>query len=123
MLLKLKRGVPIVDICDYFELKRKFATMCRLKYLVSQSDIFSHFGQMKGPAPAAKDTKESEGKGRRGKAGGGGRRGAASDELDEDEQAILKEAEDEDEEGGGSGKVMNTILLKQPTCISGGAMR
>jgi len=46
------------------------------------------------------------------------------DEMDDDERAMAKEEDDEDGGiGSGSGQPKGTVLLRQPSCISGGAMR
>ncbi|KAJ1380870.1 hypothetical protein B484DRAFT_411898, partial [Ochromonadaceae sp. CCMP2298] len=85
-----------------------------LKFLLSQSDIFSHFGAVKadtsghgmttGPAKTTgsrRGDRESREK------------SSAPDELDDDEKAM---AEEDDENKG-------QLLLKQPSCISFGLMR
>ena len=80
----------------------------RLKYLLSQSDIFGHFGVNK---------KTDEGKKPQSKAD---RRASTADELDEDEKAMLDEENDEDP---AVPKHENTVLLHQPSWVSGGQMR
>lgn len=113
---------------------------CRLKYLLSQSDIFSHFGTVKadttgtgsGATNGAQVSAGSRGNSsanlsKSGSAANlsraGRRNRAASEELDEDEKAMARE-EDGDEDGNGDGEGRKgTILLKQPSCITGGTMR
>jgi hypothetical protein len=76
----------------------------RLKYLLSQSDIFSHFGAVQGFA------KESKSKSISGT--------SASDEFDEDEKAMMiDEIGEGDEEE--TTVIQPTVLMKQPSIISG----
>jgi hypothetical protein len=113
-----------------------------LKYLLSQSDIFSHFGAVKtdttgsGNAPAGK----VGGSASLSKAGSannlaksasatnvsksGRRNRAASEELDEDEKAMVRE-EDDDEENDGEDDTVgkHAVLRVQPSSITGGKMR
>lgn len=113
---------------------------CRLKYLLSQSDIFSHFGNNKGKASAgagsavAAESKKAEGQPEKTKRRGrppGSANGTSSkdkdnfDEMDEDEKAIAREIGADDDETAESAVAQqkNTVLLKQPSCISGGQMR
>ena len=110
------------------------STICssdRLKYLLSQSDIFSHFGVGGGkggkaaantPSEAAAASSSSSSS-----SSAGVKRGRRSnnalnnmDEMDDDERAMAKEEDDDD---GGNGQPKGTVLLRQPSCISGGAMR
>lgn len=74
-----------------------------MKYLLSQSDIFSHFG-------AAKSLKQKQTNGDTAVAD-------VNEELDEDEKAMAQEIEDD------SGNETTTVLLKQPSIITGGNMR
>ena len=93
----------------------------RLKYLLSQSDIFSHFGAVKAdttgnsmkPPTSTSAPKSVGSRGKRATAA------AAADELDDDERALADEEADEDDASDKKG----TVLLKQPSCVSGGAMR
>lgn len=78
----------------------------RLKYLLSQSDIFSHFGVNKKPTA---ETPVKVAAGRR----------SATDELDEDEVAMLNEEVDEVDEA----PKQQSVLLQQPSWVSGGPMR
>ena len=95
--------------------------MNRLKYLLSQSDIFSHFGAVKAdttgnsmkPPTSTSAPKSVGSRGKRATAA------AAADELDDDERALADEEADEDDASDKKG----TVLLKQPSCVSGGAMR
>jgi len=79
-----------------------FYLCVRLKYLLSQSDIFAHFGatksleQYNSSSNDATDTLE---------------------DMDEDEKAMAQEVESENIEE------QSTLLLKQPSIISGGDMR
>lgn len=87
----------------------------RLKYLLSQSDIFAHFGAGKSSLKStAASTLSQEASGRRSH-----RTAAVSDDLDEDEKALLNEEEGEEE----APSTRNTMLLKQPSIVSGGQMR
>lgn len=109
----------------------------RLKYLLSQSDIFSHFGTVKADTTgstatggnAAAATSRSGSSANLAKSGSaanlsraGRRNRAASEELDEDEKAMAREEGDE-EEGDGADAHKTTHLKAQPTCITGGKMR
>eukprot|EP01038_Epipyxis_sp_PR26KG_P008238 gene8238-11148_t len=102
----------------------------RLKFLLAQSDIFSHFGAVKGmnTSNPSESSAPVKGKGRGRPSGSSGRPAVSNqDELDDDEKAMAKEVEDEEEEGNTSSSVANKkesfFLLKQPSIISGGAMR
>lgn len=80
-----------------------------LKYLLSQSDIFMHFGATKELNQKIKPEV--------------GKRTltAAEDEMDEDEKAMAREiGEGDDEEVIDS---HNTVLLSQPTIVTGGTLR
>ena len=77
--------------------------------MLSQSDIFAHFGAGK---KKVETTTSSKSKSRR--AAGSG------EELDEDEEAVVRELENEGE-GGSSNKFIN--LKSQPSIITGGSMR
>lgn len=86
----------------------------RLKYLLSQSDIFSHFGATQGLSAnndVGKDIKTV----------GSKHRTVAGEELDDDERAMAKEIGDDDNDGVVESPT--TVLLRQPACIVGGAMR
>lgn len=74
----------------------------RLKYLLSQSDIFAHFGVGKSSTEAAKKA-SSTNRSRR----------AVSEDDTENEDAVLEEEETN----------TGTVLLKQPATVSGGEMR
>ncbi len=102
------------------------ALHCRLKYLLSQSDIFSHFGNVKagGVATSAAAAAASSSGGRSLK---NSRRNVSSDELDDDEKELARaELDDEDGEAAGDATAKHqgsAMLTKQPSCITGGAMR
>lgn len=90
-------------------------SVIRLKYLLSQSDIFSHFGAVSAgggvptvAAPVA-NSKNSR------------RKASAEDELDEDEKRIAQELGDEEDTA--EKKTPHTFLKVQPSCVSGGEMR
>lgn len=99
------------------ELKRNRAEQAeaRLKYLLSQSDIFSHFGvgnkaaamvdESSMPPPSGKSRSD--------------RRGAATEELDEDEIAIMNQEDDVEEKA----PAQHHTLDVQPSWVSGGQMR
>ena len=92
-----------------------------MKYLLGQSDIFSHFGVGGGKpgssaSAAAASEKTSQPKGR------GRRAAAAADEMDDDEKAMAKAAGGEDD-GDEDSSPQGTVLLRQPNSVSGGAMR
>jgi SWI/SNF-related matrix-associated actin-dependent regulator of chromatin subfamily A member 5 len=96
----------------------------RLKYLLSQSDIFSHFGNQyknadSSATPMEIDSKSDEPKGRR----GSHHKIATAEELDEDEKAMAKEIGDDDNDEGDADETHHTILLKQPRIVSGGDLR
>lgn len=91
---------------------------------MNQSDIFSHFGfggkKLDKGEELPKPTDDgSKSRHRRG-AGTSSRGKTDFDDMDDDEKEMAREEEDED--GGGS-KTHNTILLKQPSIVSGGEMR
>jgi SWI/SNF-related matrix-associated actin-dependent regulator of chromatin subfamily A member 5 len=100
----------------------------RLKFLLSQSDIFSHFGAVKADttldlkATSAASSSSSKKVTKRGSATG-------LDEMDEDERAMAAAEEDEADGADGTGNVSgsrskkNTHLSKQPDIITGGEMR
>lgn len=100
--------------------------------MLSQSDIFSHFGTVKLDTSGAKPVSKSGSATGLAKSAsnsnlGRSRRGrAASEELDEDEKAMARE-EDDSEEGGAEEEThtqhRNAHLTKQPSCITGGQMR
>ena len=122
------------------ELKQNKAEQAesRLKYLLGQSDIFSHFGAAKGfkPPPPENQPKIPKKRGRRPKnydpskdpanqpsTSSSNYQNSSSDkldEMDEDEMAMAQEQE-EIEDGKDSGKYHT--LLTQPSIITGGAMR
>ena len=92
----------------------------RLKYLLSQSDIFSHFG-LKGQKKEERDRDRKK-----------ERKGVVYDELDDDERALMEDAGGDDSEdeasasgftSSGAGKGKQQVLLRQPSIISGGEMR
>lgn len=87
------------------EAKAKLAEN-RLKYLLSQSDIFHHFGVV-GSAKSATESKEKESEKK------SHRRVASSDDLDDDEMAMAKEAD------GDNGADDCIVLTKQPNCVKG----
>jgi hypothetical protein len=86
-----------------------------LKYLLSQSDIFGHFGvgrQYKEEAEKKAENKKTDRRSR----------GTTEEELDEDEKAMAHEIGD-DEDGDGEVENKQTVLLKQPSIISHGQLR
>ena len=109
--------------CLIFQTNLCVVVNCRLKYLLNQSDIFSHFGNGKGgPMPEKSSDKKPDGE--KGKRGRRAMRQSGFDEMDEDEQAIAREiGSDEDEAGSSATSSAATVLLAQPSCIAGGAMR
>lgn len=87
-----------------------------MKYLLSQSDIFSHFGVGK-EYKEQKQRKETKSEGKRSR-----RTEREADEMDEDELAMAHEiGEGEDSEGDVDNA--QTVLLKQPSIITGGQLR
>mmetsp|Transcript_11483 Transcript_11483/g.18741 ORF Transcript_11483/g.18741 Transcript_11483/m.18741 type:complete len:1481 (+) Transcript_11483:112-4554(+) len=96
----------------------------RLKYLLSQSDIFSHFG-LKGsqkteeaPTPSKAERDRDRKK---------DRKGVVYDELDDDERALMEDAggdsdSEEDKKSAGK-KGKQQALLRQPAIITGGELR
>lgn len=77
--------------------------------MLNQSDIFAHFGAGKASSGDLHSNVSDSTKGR-------SRRATSIDDLDEDEKAIVEDEENES-------APRNTILQKQPSFISGGAMR
>jgi len=100
---------------DELKAARAAQAEARLKYLLSQSDIFSHFGVNKkeeaAPSAPKKETSSVSSP--------FGRRNRESkqnlDEMDDDEKALM--AEDE----GASGQ--HAVILKQPSILTGGTLR
>ena len=103
----------------------------RLKYLLGQSDIFSHFGAVKSgddksdkglARNQSRSSNLDEDDGKRKKSSK--RRGAsAADEMDEDEKAIADELGYDDNDDGEAEKKSGFFLTRQPSVITGGAMR
>jgi hypothetical protein len=99
---------------------------CRLKFLLAQSDIFSHFGSVKAGGVSASSSAAASAN-RTGIKNS--RRNVSSEDLDEDEKAMQEEELEGDEEGDGAGAAASAkhqgsvMLTKQPSCITGGAMR
>jgi hypothetical protein len=130
-----------LNICFLLRFSSSFFLMIRLKYLLSQSDIFSHFGAVRSGVSSDASAAGKPGVSGGGTSANGGgsnrssklttRRSAATlDELDEDERAMVDEAVDDDEAGGGGThphgqhhSSASTVLTAQPECISGGQMR
>lgn len=117
----------------------------RLKYLLSQSDIFSHFGNvkkgggagevsLKRSAPSNASMASSSSAGDEGgdgekKAKKRGRKpkheAAQEDEMDDDERAMAADIgyNSDEDTGASTATPAGTILLTQPKCIAGGQMR
>jgi hypothetical protein len=123
-----------MDIPDKYEtLRYNCFLLHRLKYLLNQSDIFSHFGLggkkkdfKDSSSPRQSEVPESSdnSKSKHRRSATTTKKSGDFDEMDEDEQAIFQEENDENETGARSDdKPHNTILLKQPSLITGGAMR
>jgi hypothetical protein len=92
-----------------------FPFLDRLKYLLSQSDIFSHFGLGEGKPAVSSVTKP-------GKCGQRHSRSSGTfDEMDDDERAMAKATGNDDDEA--EAESTGTVLLRQPSCVNGGAMR
>lgn len=89
-----------------------YISVCRLRYLLQQSDLFAHFGvrgdhKLDAPLPAHKDEVD--------KVTGTHRRSYSptnENEMDADEAALAEEEVKEE-----------TVLTAQPSCITGGLMR
>lgn len=79
--------------------------------MLSQSDIFSHFGATKGIEQSVHESKSGQSR----------RAVVAADELDDDERAMAQEIGEDENEENGEGR--STLLLRQPSCIKGGTMR
>lgn len=78
---------------------------CRLKYLLSQSDVFAHFGSMQKYSSQRQAAKSKGG-----------------DDLDEDEREMVEEIGDGDDDGT-TELAQTTVLTKQPSIITGGQLR
>lgn len=94
----------------------------RLKYLLSQSDIFAHFGVGRKDGGISKPPAgESSSPGRR------SRTSTTSEvDLDEDELAMVNDEFDDDEYVAEASKVKHqqpAVLKKQPSIITGGELR
>jgi SWI/SNF-related matrix-associated actin-dependent regulator of chromatin subfamily A member 5 len=74
----------------------------RLKYLLSQSDVFAHFGSMKQYSDKQKAN--------------------SGEDMDEDEREMVEEIGEGDEEGTTNMR-QATVLTKQPSIITGGQLR
>ena len=94
----------------------------RLKYLLGQSDVFSHFGlKASTPQEATPSKKEERDRDRK-----RDRKGVVYDELDDDELALMKEAGADSDDDSDSGKLKigpQHVLTRQPSIITGGEMR
>jgi hypothetical protein len=94
--------------------------------LLAQSDIFSHFGNVKAGGVSASSSAAASAN-RTGIKNS--RRNVSSEDLDEDEKAMQEEELDGDEDGDAAGAASakqhqgSVMLTKQPSCITGGAMR
>lgn len=86
----------------------------RLKYLLSQSDIFSHFAKGGSSLAREKQVMDRSKKSRR--------EDKEPEELDEDEKAMAHDIGD-DEDADGEVEQHNTVLLKQPSIITHGKLR
>ena len=87
-----------------------------MKYLLSQSDIFSHFGAARGfSSSTQKAVADSSNKSSK-------HRGSTADEMDDDEKAMAQEIGEGDDDDM-IDENQATVLLRQPSCISGGEMR
>lgn len=84
----------------------------RLKYLLHQSDIFSHFGVGKKNTETNDDGESNKKRGKRPPEN-------ISDDLDDDERAMLEE----EAEGEGEDVTNAHVLSRQPSIINGGSMR
>lgn len=84
--------------------------------MLSQSDIFGHFGVGRQYKEEAEKKAESKKGDRR------SRNGANEEELDEDEKAMAHEIGD-DEDGDGEVENKQTVLLSQPSIITHGKLR
>ena len=92
-----------------------------MKYLLSQSDIFSHFGLGKGK-PAASSISVSVGTTKPCKRESRHCRSSGTfDKMDDNERVIAKAAGDDDHEA--EAEPTGTLLLRQPSCVIGGEMR
>ena len=91
--------------------------------MLSQSDIFKHFGAGKtlSEAAVAEATQSSVPSGL---ASPTKRRASAGDTkaAENDDRELMDGEEDEDDEGA-TQKSKATMLFKQPDCITGGTMR
>ena len=94
-----------------------------MKYLLSQSDIFAHFGVGSKDGSSSKPPPDSSPSpaGRRSRT----TTSSADADLDEDELAMANEAvEDDDVEAANRKKIADQyIVTKQPSIITGGELR
>eukprot|EP00981_Chlorochromonas_danica_P005429 scaffold1091_cov164-Ochromonas_danica.AAC.52 len=107
----------IKDQMQHLKDERAQQAEARLKYLLSQSDIFSHFGATKNLSSSSTSMQ--------GKNGSRRRPSAPEEEMDDDERAMAKEVGDDDDNEAEAEETppQTTVLLRQPSCVSGGAMR
>ena len=114
----------IEEQLEDLRVQRAAQAEARLKYLLSQSDIFAHFGagqkhkSKQDKQQAAKNASKSSSSATRSP---GQRRVEPNSNIDEDEAAMM--AEEGEDGDGASGNVGYETLAAQPSIVSGGQMR
>ena len=132
--LQVKREVKAAEDKQAAKVKATKAAQAeaRLKFLLSQSDLFSHFGAAGGSKKQAVDSpKKYSGSSRHVDGTHSSSRRAAGQSnqdlqgLDEDEEAMIAEDEEEGEGVSASSTAVPKAqtLLTQPSIISGGQLR
>lgn len=116
---KAKNDLDEAVRAQHAELKASKAEQAeaRLKYLLSQSDIFSHFGLSGGKKKVDNTPASPESPRHRGRAA------AVEADLDEDELAMLGEEAEEEEDNSAARSGHSVMLQRQPSVITGGTMR
>ena len=104
------------------EIKKSKASQAeaRLKFLLNQSDIFSHFGNGKGSQATDSDVKASTSSSASQPPGSVSKRSRESKndltELDADEKAMMGEGDESD-------NIQPAVVTRQPSIITGGKLR
>ena len=103
---------------DELKAARAAQAEARLKYLLSQSDIFSHFGVGKAPGTANAPRPSSSSTDAASPVGKRNRESKQNlEEMDDDERALMAEEADE------GPSAHRSLIVKQPSIITGGQLR
>lgn len=91
--------------------------LCRLQYLLNQSDIFGHFGV--GQKPLGDSNPVSPAPSKRAETRDHRQKSGPVADLDEDELEMLEEEKDDDELTGPRHNRGGTVVARQPSIIMG----